>query len=426
MGTTVCAIVPTYNRASLLRECLESLFAQTRPLDQILVVDDGSTDDTQQILCAFGAKLTILRKENAGKAAALNHALAQCESDYVWICDDDDTAEPDACAALAGALDTDFGAGFSYGRFQRFREVDGLREILPMSYWPDRHQEALFLELLERCFIFQFSSMFRRSVYSHVGPFNASLLRSEDYEMILRVARCHRGTYVDQSLFLQRIHAGIRGTYPDRFSAELSATKFLAYDRVFLDRLRRELTLEELAPPFARSLPEQQRQRAAILERACIAGRHAMWRECLADLEEACVLAPDTRASKDEQAIVNRTLSEPETVSLLLEDSALARRFPTFLRTSEFGRSITESLANPLFWQIHACIMARQPGACWSRLRLLISLRGVERIVGRGSTLVLRRLVPRRLGANTAATERAASPDGAIQSSCHSVPSLRK
>lgn len=424
LATTVCAIVPTYNRARFLRECLESLLAQTRPLDQIVVVNDGSTDHTEEILRAYGEKLKTLRQRNAGKATALNFALAQCESDYVWICDDDDIAEPDACAALAGALDTDIGAGFSYGRFRRFREVDGIREMLPMSYWPDRHQEAFFLELLERCFVFQFSSMIRRSVYGHVGPFDAALLRSEDYDMILRVARRNRGTYVDRPLFLQRMHSGTRGTYPDRFSAELSATKFFAYDRIFLDRLRHELTLEELTPPFARSLPPHQSQRAALLERACIAGRHAMWRECLADLEEACVLAPATRASSDEQAIVKRTLCEPETVPFLLEDSALARQLQTLLRSSEFGRSIAEPLANPLFWQIRACIMARQPASCWSRLRFLISLLGVERIVGRGSTLMLRRLVPRR--ANAAATERAASPNGPIQTSRHSIPSFRK
>ena len=146
MKTTVCAIVPTYNRALMLRECLDSLLAQTRPLDRIVVVNDGSTDDTEETLRSYGAKFEILRQDNAGKAAALNHALADCDSDYVWICDDDDIAEPDACEALARALDANPNAAFSYGRFKRFRDLDGIRQILPMSYWPDRHEEAFFLE----------------------------------------------------------------------------------------------------------------------------------------------------------------------------------------------------------------------------------------------------------------------------------------
>jgi Glycosyl transferase family 2 len=398
LATTVCAIVPTYNRAFMLRECLDSLLAQTRQLDQIIVVDDGSTDDTEETLRAYGAKLKVLRQENAGKAAALNNAIAHSEGDYVWICDDDDIAEIDACAALAGALDAKAEASFSYGRYRRFRDVHGIREVLPMSYWPDRHEETFFLELLERCFVCQFSSMVRRVVYSDVGPFDEALLRSEDYDMILRIARRHHGTYVDMSLFLQRMHAGTRGTGVDRFSADQSAAKWLAYDRVFLDRMRRELTLGELTPPFAQSMPTDQRQRAALLQRACIAGRHAMWKECLADLDEACALSPTARASTDEQAIVKRTLSEPDAVPVLIENSVLVRQFQALLTRSEFGRSIADAFADPLFWQIQACITALQPAACWSRLRSLVAFVGAPRVIRHGSILALRRLVPGRPG----------------------------
>jgi len=267
-----------------------------------------------------------------------------------------------------------------------------------MSYWPDRHEETFFLELLERCFVCQFSSMVRRVVYSDVGPFDEALLRSEDYDMILRIARRHHGTYVDMSLFLQRIHAGTRGARGDRFSANQSATKWLAYDRVFLDRMRRELTLGELTPAFARSMSTDQRQRAALLQRACIAGRHAMWKECLADLEEACALAPTIRASTDEQAIVKRTLSEPDTVPVLIENAALVRQSQAFLTRSDFGRSIADAFADPLFWQIQACIVALQPAACWSRLRSLVAFVGAPRVIRHGAILALRRLVPGRPG----------------------------
>ena len=186
MIATVCAIVPTYNRASLLRECLDSLLAQTRPLDDIIVVNDGSTDNTEDVLRAYVGKARFLRQDNAGKAVALNNALAHCDTAYVWICDDDDIAEPDASAALAGALDADPAAGFSYGQYRRFQDVSGIRQIFPMSYWPHGHEKAFFLELLERCFVFQFCSMFRRSVYREIGPFDARLLRSQDYDMMVR------------------------------------------------------------------------------------------------------------------------------------------------------------------------------------------------------------------------------------------------
>src|SRR5262249_28523227 len=149
------------------------------------------------------------------------------------------------------------------------------REILPMSYWPDDHERAFFLELLERCFIFQFCTLIRRSVYDDVGAFDTRLLRSQDYDMIVRVARRHRGVYVDKALFLQRSHEGSRGAAIDRFSSDAAAEKWLAYDRLIFDRVRAEIPLDELTPPFARSLPANQRRRAALLQRACISGRHA-------------------------------------------------------------------------------------------------------------------------------------------------------
>jgi GT2 family glycosyltransferase len=395
LPTTVCAIVPTYDRASLLPECLESLFAQTRPLDQIVVVNDGSTDNTEQVLRAYADRIRVLRQNNAGKAAALNTALTLCENDYVWICDDDDIAEPDACAALAGALDANRSAAFSYGHFRRFRDVDGTREILPMSYWPNTHEQEFFLALLERCFVFQFSSMIRRSAYQNVGPFDATLLQSEDYDMMLRLARHHSGTYVDKRLFLQRIHAGSRGSATDRFASELSIAKRFEYDRIIFKRLRDELTLEEMTPLFARSLSANEAQRAAVLERACIAGRHAMWSECIADLEQACALSPVTPASLDEQAIARRTLSEPDAVPYLAAETPLARRLRSVLRSCEFGRSIANPLASPLFWQIRGHLMARQTTSAWRHLRLLIALIGGRRALARGLMLGLRRLGPR-------------------------------
>jgi glycosyltransferase involved in cell wall biosynthesis len=395
-ASTVCAIVPTYNRASLLRECLDSLLTQTRPLDEIIVVNDGSTDSTEDVLRAYVGKAHILRQDNAGKAAALNNALAHCYTAYVWICDDDDIAEPDACATLASALDADPAAGFSYGRYRRFQDVSGVREIFPMSYWPLGHQKAFFLELLERCFVFQFCTMIRRSAYREIGPFDTRLLRSQDYDMMVRIARRYKGVYVNKSLFLQRWHSGPRGVAADRFSATSSTEKWLTYDRIIFDRVRREVPLDELTPLFARSLSANEMQRGALLQRACICGRHAMWHGTITDLEQACALSPSVPASPEEQAIVERTLAEMECVPSLIEDRTLRQRLQALFRNSTFGRSISGPLARPLFWQIRLCAKDRQLAALLSRVRILIALLGVPRAIGRGCSLALLRLAPGR------------------------------
>ena len=86
---TVSVIVPTFNRARYLPECLESLLAQTFPPTQIVVVNDGSTDDTASAVKPYLDRIEYIEKENGGKSSALNLVLPNIRNDYVWIFDDD-------------------------------------------------------------------------------------------------------------------------------------------------------------------------------------------------------------------------------------------------------------------------------------------------------------------------------------------------
>src|SRR5580692_6093554 len=120
LPTSIGVIIPTYNRASMLRECIDSILAQTRPVQQIIVVNDGSTDETESLIASYGERVTLLTKENGGKASALNLALPHCKMDYVWICDDDDIAERDGAEHLAAALDANASVDFAYSTFRHF------------------------------------------------------------------------------------------------------------------------------------------------------------------------------------------------------------------------------------------------------------------------------------------------------------------
>lgn len=119
--TSITAIIPTYNRAALLKETLQSLAAQTRPIDEILVWDDGSTDDTEAVVRAAQGPIRYFRTANSGKSRALNAALQEAKGDLIWICDDDDLALPHAAERLSGMLanapDVDVAAG-CYVRFR--------------------------------------------------------------------------------------------------------------------------------------------------------------------------------------------------------------------------------------------------------------------------------------------------------------------
>ncbi|MEC7399348.1 MAG: glycosyltransferase family 2 protein [Pseudomonadota bacterium] len=78
-------IMPSFNRAGYIAESIESVHAQMQADDELLVVDDGSTDDTESAVAPYLDRLRYVRQDNAGKAAALNRAMGMTSGAYVWI-----------------------------------------------------------------------------------------------------------------------------------------------------------------------------------------------------------------------------------------------------------------------------------------------------------------------------------------------------
>ncbi len=101
---TISVIVPAYNCGRYLGEALDSVLAQTLPPHQVIVVDDGSTDDTPARCAAYGDRITYVRQENKGVAAARNTALELARGEYVALLDADDVCTPDRLAKQAAAL----------------------------------------------------------------------------------------------------------------------------------------------------------------------------------------------------------------------------------------------------------------------------------------------------------------------------------
>lgn len=97
---SVAAVVPTYNRADLLGETLESILRQTRTPDEIIVVDDGSTDDTVSFLSRYGAPVRCITIENSGDLVARNVGLRAAGSEIVAFCDSDDLWQPEYLSKL--------------------------------------------------------------------------------------------------------------------------------------------------------------------------------------------------------------------------------------------------------------------------------------------------------------------------------------
>jgi glycosyltransferase involved in cell wall biosynthesis len=231
--TRISFIMPTFNRGRYIAESLQAILAQMSDDDELLVLDDGSTDGTTEIVRGFGDSLRYEAQENAGKSVALNRALKKTDGRYIWICDDDDILLPGAVTALVSRIEAS-GDDFVFGRYTRFREIDGARVDLGPGYWPDLSHGSMRRHILEDAFVMQNAALVRRSAYERVGPFDEAMLRSLDYEMFARLALDGSASYVDQLVFEQRKHDGARGPSHQLHAEARSDAVWLDYDsRIF-------------------------------------------------------------------------------------------------------------------------------------------------------------------------------------------------
>ncbi|MES2669801.1 MAG: glycosyltransferase [Pseudomonadota bacterium] len=206
-------IIPTYNRRELVQRAIDSVLAQTHPVDEILVVDDGSTDGTGEALRArYGERIRYHRQANAGVSAARNAGMALATGRFFALLDSDDLWRPEKTARQIAWLDAnpEFGMvlcdvvrvdadGTPYDTFHR-------RDVLREDGW------ALRWLLLNPSLV-PASVMFRREVFETCGGFDPSLRTAEDIDFHLRVARQWRIGVVEAALVeAMRGHDGLSAT----------------------------------------------------------------------------------------------------------------------------------------------------------------------------------------------------------------------
>ena len=348
--TTV--VIPTYERAAYLRAAIDSVLAQTRPVDEILVVDDASTDGTDAVVATYGDRVTYLRKDaNTGKSASLNLAIARAAHPLIWIVDDDDLARPDAHERLAGLLAADPDAGFAYGRHERFVEEPGTgaRRMLGTGYWRAAAPDDFLVATLEDFFAHQPGMLVRKSLYETVGPFDTRLTRSQDYEMAIRLARAARPAVTEAVVFDQRVHDGARGSQTDRFEAGSAQRRWLEADQRIFREVYRSFPLSAYLPGAPADLDAAQTRRA-LIQRGVIMARKRLWREATRDFRAALRLGRSPLSS-EERAILARAFGSKYGVADVLEDAG-ARRSLAALARSRGGAGLGAGLARGLRWRV--------------------------------------------------------------------------
>jgi glycosyltransferase involved in cell wall biosynthesis len=341
----ISAIIPTYNRAWYVAEAINSVLNQTLPPHEVIVVDDGSVDSTREVLKSFGSRIHVIRKSNGGKSSALNVGLAHARGEFIWIFDDDDVALPDCLGRLFVALTEHPNCSFAYGSYDHLIEGPaGETEVVDPGLQIDKGVEFR-LSVLERCYIFQPGMLVRRSVFDEVGPFNEAMIRSQDYEMLLRITRRFSGVDVDSVVFHQRQHAGIRGTENAPVAKGKVEATWIKYDDLIFSRVYETYPLSEYLPTPRDGDLSDAEARYALLERSCIMARKGMWSRSAADLKEyaglVCAKGPFA-IERSERPILRRFFGP-----FSYADSKLAE-------SDEFFSVVREISPRGLRWRIAA------------------------------------------------------------------------
>ena len=348
MRTTV--LIPTYNRARLIGESIDSIMQQTSRPDRVIVVDDGSTEDIGSIVKAYRGQVEYVRKENGGKAAALNFGLSHVDGGLVWFFDDDDLAAPFALQRMTEALAANSECGFSYGAFDTFQVPEGCAPEFSPPVIPPRDKPSLRRALLHACAIFQGGMLIRRECLSAIGGFDEHFIRAQDYELTLRLARRYDGAFTDGVLFHQRIHRATRGSSKVRVVDRNKYRVQLKYDQDIFRNVHATYALTEYLPERVEKL-SQRETFTALIERAAIVGRKGLWDLVAIDLEAAINIAAAAGISQlaaTERASLSNILDESSAGTSTYAGSARLQDLFRQYQSSTLLKEMRNALASPL------------------------------------------------------------------------------
>ena len=183
----ISIVIPTYNRADYIREAVDSALGQDYPNFEVIVVDDGSTDDTPQICAEYGEKIRYIQKRNGGTGSALNCGIRNMNGEWFKWLSSDDVLETHALSSLLQC------ANVTKSRivYSSYKSIDQNGKVV--SSWTEikrSHEE--FLNVLIKYHIGNGSSiLIHKSCFEEVGLFTENLRVAEDYDWWLRAAVLH-------------------------------------------------------------------------------------------------------------------------------------------------------------------------------------------------------------------------------------------
>jgi len=207
----ISVIVPVYNGRRFLRAALDSVFGQSLPPYELIVVDDGSTDgslDELTSLAPTGLPIRVLRQANRGQSAARNLAARSAEGDYLAFLDQDDIWHPEHLEALVEPLLANPAAGWAYSDFDEIDRDGFLVTRAFLRAFGVCHPKRTIADCVRAdLMVLPSASLLRRTAFEAVGGFDEALSGYEDDDLFLRFFRSGwEQVFLDRSLVRFRVH----------------------------------------------------------------------------------------------------------------------------------------------------------------------------------------------------------------------------
>ena len=200
MAPLVSVIIPTYNRREMVREAIDSVLAQTYRTFELIVVDDGSNDGTQDVLAGYGEALRVCTQANRGVAAARNRGVLGAAGSYLAFLDSDDLWSPHKLEAQVAFMQENPQAQICQTEEIWFRH--GVRVNPRMKH--RKPSGDIFRASLELCLVSPSAVMMTRGLFDAAGGFDEAFAACEDYDLWLRIAKSCPVPLVAEPLVIKR------------------------------------------------------------------------------------------------------------------------------------------------------------------------------------------------------------------------------
>lgn len=213
LSPLVSVIVPAYNCFDTISETLDSLFQQDYSNIEIIVVNDGSKDNTLELLKTYGDRILLINQTNTGASGARNHGIQVSRGDYISFCDADDLWALHKVREQVNYLIDHPDVGMVYSNWRVWTpDVDGcfiVPEDFNLSQYGQEIDQVnsgwIYHKLLLDCICLTSTVMFRKKIIDRIGLFNSQLWSGEDYDYWLRTSRITEIHKLKETLVLYRI-----------------------------------------------------------------------------------------------------------------------------------------------------------------------------------------------------------------------------